>query len=88
MKPLLKVLKQQRHPQEPVFTFPLAKANKLFNMAVDHLNYRKHGVQCPYQLRHDAASTEVLRRRQPLEEVMKNGRWRTLVSVRRYEQGG
>lgn len=88
MKPLLKTLKQRHLPEDPVFDFHLTKANKLFNIALDQLDFRRHGIQCPYQIRHGAASTEVLCRKQPLEQVMKKGRWRTLVSVRRYEQGG
>eukprot|EP00438_Fugacium_kawagutii_P035174 Skav225825 [mRNA] locus=scaffold2516:14315:17246:- [translate_table: standard] len=88
MGPLLAKLKQMNLPNDFVFTFPLSKGNKLFNMAVDELGFRQYGIQCPYQIRHGAASTELWPPHKPLEDVMKKGRWRTLVSVRRYEQGG
>ena len=87
MSPILQKLKSQGEPSAAVFGFPLAHGTKLFNQAVDELGFRRLGVQCPYQIRHGAASTEVLCRKKSLEEVMKKGRWQTLTSVRRYEQG-
>ena len=40
MKPLLKTLKQRHLPEDPVFDFHLTKANKLFNIALDQLDFR------------------------------------------------
>lgn len=88
MNPLLAHLKTAANDNDFVCPFPQSQGSKIFLEAVDALGFRSNGVQCTYQIRHGAASTEVLCRGKALEDVMKKGRWKTLVSVRRYEQGG
>jgi hypothetical protein len=87
MNPLLQSLKQKSDDNDFVCPFRLSIGSRLFMEAVRALGFQKQ-VHCTYQVRHGAASTEVLCRGKALEDVMKKGRWKTLVSVRRYEQGG
>lgn len=88
MNPLLLQLKSTASDNDFVCPFKQSVGSKLFLASVRALGFHDHGVQYTYQIRHGAASTEVLCRGKSLEDVMKKGRWKTLVSVRRYEQGG
>lgn len=40
----------------------------------------------PYAVRHAGASSDALRRRRSLAEIQARGRWRTIASVRLYQQ--
>ena len=52
------------------------------------LGFQRIGINCVYQVRHGSASTDMLDRHRSTEELMKRGRWKSLSSLRRYEQGG
>lgn len=85
---ILKYLKTKTPPAKPVFTFNMKKVSGLFMRAVAACGYQEHGVQCVYQIRHGSASTDRLTQHRSVKELMKRGRWKSLRSVRRYEQGG
>lgn len=86
--PILRHVKSQKSPSLPFFPFSMNKAAEVFSKAVDECGYRKHGIQCSYQVRHGSASTDILTNMRSIEALMKRGRWKSLSSLRRYEQGG
>ena len=85
---ILKHLKKGKRASMPVFDFKMAHVSSVFGQALDACGYRPHGVQSVYQIRHGSASTDRLTQQRSMEELMKRGRWRSLSSLRRYEQGG
>lgn len=88
MKVVFQHIKQKRPVGSPMIPHTMRQLSVMFAKAVDGCGFQDHGIQCSYQVRHGSASTDMLQRQRSMEELMKRGRWRTLTSLRRYEQGG
>lgn len=86
--PALMKSTQSKDPSTKLFPFQMSAATQEFQKAVKFLQYDQHSVACVYQIRHGAASTDVLQKLRTLEQVQKRGRWATMSSVRRYSNGG
>ena len=85
---VLKHLKSKASSSQSVFDFDMAHVTKHWHLAADACGFHPHGIQCVYQIRHGSASTDRLTQQRSVEELMKRGRWKSLSSLRRYEQGG
>ena len=65
---------EQRSVQQSCFPFQMSAATQEFQKAVKFLQYDQHSVACVYQIRHGAASTDVLQKLRTLEQVQKTGK--------------
>lgn len=88
MKVVYQFIKKNRPAQNQMIPHNMKQLSVMFAKAVDGCGFRDYGIQCSYQVRHGSASTDMLQKLRSMEELMKRGRWRTLTSLRRYEQGG
>ena len=85
---VLKKLKTGKSPNSPMFSFKTQYGSQMFKDVAAELGFQRIGINCVYQVRHGSASTDMLDRHRSTEELMKRGRWKSLSSLRRYEQGG
>ena len=83
LHPLLLQLVQARGPNVSLWTIPADQDMELFRAASTAMHLEGlHPVR--YAMRHGGASDDLLCRRHSVQEVMRRGRWRTDVSLRRY----
>ncbi|CAE8704798.1 unnamed protein product [Polarella glacialis] len=86
--PALRRMMRGKKAGDLLFNFSAAEFNVKFHGALNTYNLKRVGMVCSYQLRHGGASEGALSKARPLVEIQKRGRWTTLASVRRYENGG
>ena len=77
-------------PEEFVFSFSYPDVVAEFEQSVANLGIKSSGRdrKVLYMGRHSGPSIDVARRRMPLLEVQKKGRWAAFKSVQRYEKAG
>ena len=77
-------------PDEFVFSFSYPDVVAEFEKSVANLGIRSSGRdrKVLYMGRHSGPSIDVAKRRMPLLEVQKKGRWASFKSVQRYEKAG
>ena len=70
----------------PLWPHTYAELGVEFKRAVEQLKYPQ-GTEM-YQLRHTGASADFASNKRTIEAVKRRGRWRSDISLRRYEKGG
>ena len=77
-------------PDDFVFSFSYPDVVAEFEQSVANLGIKSSGPnrKVLYMGRHSGPSIDVARRRMPLLEAQKRGRWASFKSVRRYETAG
>ena len=80
----------QGNSDEHVFSFSYPDVVAEFDKSVENLGVAGAGRERKvlYMGRHSGPSIDVARRRVPLAEVQKKGRWAAFKSVQRYEKAG
>lgn len=86
--PLLHTLGRQRRPDDLLFATTQVTYAARFRQACLELRLEVLGMPTPYQLRHAGATCDFVAHRRTLLEIQRRGRWRSQLSVRRYEKGG
>ena len=82
---LLPELKLGRPGDELLFNIATSTLLSHWRQAVEELALPDAVL---YQLRHAAASADILSKRRTPTEIMARGRWSTLASLKRYAKGG
>lgn len=81
--PYLRMLVAGRAPGDRLWPFTMSQLSNEFRASVKACGLEQLRPTL-YALRHGGASEDFLRRRRPLDEIQRRGRWRCAASVRRY----
>ena len=80
-------LKERRSPHTGLWGFSYEDLRHAFNTAAERLKIT-HLKPTLYALRHGGASHDAAVHKKPLADIAKKGRWRSHLTVRRYEKHG
>ena len=86
--PVLLNLSRWKKASRPLFEGTQAEFAAVFRHTAAQIGLGDLGMITPYQLRHAGAFWEYASSLRSLAEVQRRGRWRSPMSVRRYEKGG